>query len=178
MEWELKHTFHRQFVAVCVSFVETILHVWGHTHESPTWCIMLTAVVLRFIRSKLFLTAIFFASFTYFVVNFYSDVSWFSTCLLFEFDHIIELNIPCFKNSDPGLSNDVDVHELNSGRRPLGHIFQWQGSEISNDSHSNKPISCRNSVQGKALIADDKGEKLTVDLVVCCNWISMACFMI
>ena len=36
---------------------------------------MLAAVVLRFIRSKLFLTAIFFASFTYFVVNFYNDVS-------------------------------------------------------------------------------------------------------
>lgn len=38
---------------------------------------MLTAVILRFLRSKLFLTAIFFASFTYFVVNFYNDVSIF-----------------------------------------------------------------------------------------------------
>ncbi|XP_057367799.1 SREBP regulating gene protein-like [Daphnia carinata] len=94
---------------------------------------MLTAVVLRFLRSKLFLTAIFFASFTYFVVNFYND------------------------NSTLLLSNeDVDVHELGSGRRPLGHIFQWQGAEDENDTNS-KPVSCRNSVQGKALIADNKG---------------------
>nr|CAG4641909.1 EOG090X0AGU [Eurycercus lamellatus] len=93
---------------------------------------MLTAVVLRFLRSKLFLTAIFFASFTYFLVNFYND----GTPLL--------------------SSNDVDVHELGSGRRPLGAVFQWQGPEDSNDTKS-KSTSCRNSVQGKALIADDKG---------------------
>ena len=36
---------------------------------------MLMAVVLRFLRSKLFLTAIFFASLTYFIVSFYTDVS-------------------------------------------------------------------------------------------------------
>lgn len=55
------------------------------------------------------------------------------------------------------LSNeDIDVHELGSGRRPLGHVFQWQGSEDNNDS-SSKPLTCRNSIQGKALIADDKG---------------------
>ena len=35
---------------------------------------MLAAVVLRFLRSKLFLTAIFLASFTYFIVSFYNDV--------------------------------------------------------------------------------------------------------
>jgi len=56
------------------------------------------------------------------------------------------------------VSNDVDVHELGAGRRPLGHIFQWQGQEDSNDTNVNKPTSCRNSVQGKALIADDKGD--------------------
>lgn len=50
----------------------------------------------------------------------------------------------------------MDVHELGSGRRPLGHIFQWQGVEDENDT-SSKPVSCRNSVQGKALIADNKG---------------------
>lgn len=60
-------------------------------------------------------------------------------------------------NSTLLLSNeDVDVHELGSGRRPLGHIFQWQGVEDENDT-SSKPVSCRNSVQGKALIADNKG---------------------
>nr|CAG4636385.1 EOG090X0AGU [Eubosmina coregoni]SVE69960.1 EOG090X0AGU [Eubosmina coregoni] len=39
--------------------------------------------------------------------------------------------------------------------RPLGHVF-WQGAEDNNDTKT-KPTSCRNSVQGKALIADDKG---------------------
>jgi hypothetical protein len=53
-------------------------------------------------------------------------------------------------------NEDIDIHDVGSGRRPLGHIFQWQGSEDSNDT-SSKPSSCRNSVQGKALIADDKG---------------------
>lgn len=51
---------------------------------------------------------------------------------------------------------DVDVHELGSVRRPLGHVF-WQGAEDNNDTKT-KPTSCRNSVQGKALIADDKGK--------------------
>lgn len=58
-------------------------------------------------------------------------------------------------------NDDVDVHELGSGRRPLGHNFQWQGPEDNNDTNS-KPSSCRNSVQGKALIADDKGIELFI----------------
>ena len=52
--------------------------------------------------------------------------------------------------------DDVDVHELGSGRRPLGHNFHWQGPEDNNETDL-RPSSCRNSVQGKALIADDKG---------------------
>ena len=51
---------------------------------------------------------------------------------------------------------DVDVHELGSVRRPLGHVF-WQGAEDNNDTKTNQVKPCRNSVQGKALIADDKG---------------------
>lgn len=61
-------------------------------------------------------------------------------------------------------NEDVDVHELGSGRRPLGHIFQWQGSEDNNDTNS-KPLTCRNSIQGKALIADDKGKQYQIKLV-------------
>jgi len=93
---------------------------------------MLTAVILRFLRSKLFLTAIFFASLTYFLVSFYSDGSAL-------------------------LTSNEDVHELGSGRRPLGHVFQWQGPEDNNLTKT-KPSFCRNSVQGRALIADDKGQ--------------------
>jgi len=96
---------------------------------------MLMAVVLRFLRSKLFLTAIFFASLTYFIVSFYTDGS-----------------------SGLLTSSNEDVHELGSGRRPLGHVFQWQGLEdFNNNETKTKPSFCRNSVQGKALIADDKG---------------------
>jgi len=95
---------------------------------------MFFAVISRFVRSKVFLGAIFFASFTYFVVNFYKDGS----NLLSQSSEV-----------------DVDVHELGSVRRPLGHVF-WQGAEDNNDTNT-KPLSCRNSVQGKALIADDKG---------------------
>jgi len=54
------------------------------------------------------------------------------------------------------LASNEDVHELGSGRRPLGHVFQWQGPEDNNETKT-KPAFCRNSVQGKALIADDKG---------------------
>lgn len=36
---------------------------------------MLTAVILRFLRSKIFLTAILIASFTYFILSFSNDVS-------------------------------------------------------------------------------------------------------
>nr|CAG4646456.1 EOG090X0AGU [Macrothrix elegans] len=94
---------------------------------------MLTAVILRFLRSKLFLTTIFFASLTYFLINFYND----------------------YKGSNYMSANDdIDVHELGAGRRPL-HLFKWQGTEDGNFTKT-KP-TCRNSVQGKALIADDKG---------------------
>nr|CAG4648793.1 EOG090X0AGU [Polyphemus pediculus] len=93
---------------------------------------MLTAVVLRFFRSKLFLAAIFFASLTYFLVSFHYDGSSL-------------------------INSNEDVHELGSGRRPLGHVFQWQDPEDNNNETKSKPSSCRNSVQGKALIADDKG---------------------
>nr|CAG4650357.1 EOG090X0AGU [Sida crystallina] len=109
---------------------------------------MLAAVVLRFLRSKLFLTAIFLASLTYFVLSFYND----------------GLGVAI---SD----EEVDVHELGSGRRPLGHLFQWQGPEDTNDTDL-RPLSCRNSVQGKALIADDKGyvcSRLNVMPNGCCK---------
>nr|CAG4638624.1 EOG090X0AGU [Cyclestheria hislopi] len=94
---------------------------------------MLTAVILRFFRSKLVLTAIFFASFTYFVLSFYSD----------------GFNLA-------SSNEDADVPELGSGRRPLGHTFQWQGPEDVNETDT-RPSLCRNSVQGKVLISDDKG---------------------
>nr|CAG4643390.1 EOG090X0AGU [Ilyocryptus agilis] len=94
---------------------------------------MLVAVVLRFLRSKVFLTAIFFASFTYFVVNVFSE------------------------GSNAQTYEDIDVHEAGLGRRPLGHVFKWQGPEDANDTTGLKPSTCRNSVQGKALIADQKG---------------------
>nr|CAG4644994.1 EOG090X0AGU [Leptodora kindtii] len=93
---------------------------------------MLTAVILRFLRSKIFLTAILIASFTYFILSFSNDA------------------LTLVSSGDDG------VHELNSGRRPLGHVFQWQDHEDLNDTDSG-PSYCRNSIQGKALISDDRG---------------------
>nr|CAG4641072.1 EOG090X0AGU [Eulimnadia texana] len=94
---------------------------------------MLTAVVLRFLRSKLVLTAIFFTSLTYFLLSVYHD----------------GLGIT-------SISGDNDSPEIGSGRRPLSHTFKWQEPE-ENNSTDVRLAFCKNSVQGKVLIADDKG---------------------
>nr|CAG4644170.1 EOG090X0AGU [Lepidurus arcticus] len=93
---------------------------------------MWTAMCIRFLRSKLVLTTIFLASLTYCLFSLMSQ-GWILSPL------------------------EQDPSEMSSGRRPLGHTFVWHSGPQDNNLTEALVTSCRNSVQGKVLIADDRG---------------------
>ncbi|XP_065579863.1 SREBP regulating gene protein-like isoform X1 [Artemia franciscana] len=87
--------------------------------------------ICRLIRSRTFLAVTFGSSFTY--------------CIL----------ALLFKDSDITVESDYEIEGIPGGRRPLDHSFLYSASENATDD--SPPSSCRNTVQGKVLIADDRG---------------------
>nr|CAG4645701.1 EOG090X0AGU [Lynceus sp. MCZ IZ 141354] len=93
---------------------------------------MWISMIARCIRSKAFLTIFFLASLIYCLLNAYN------------------VNLG-------GSQEDYDGPDFGAGRRPLSH-FRWHSSSIdAPNNNDSQPTSCRNSVQGKVLMADDKG---------------------
>ncbi|KAF4524258.1 hypothetical protein B566_EDAN008806 [Ephemera danica] len=88
---------------------------------------MWTAFLMRFIRKKIVLGIIFGLSLTYCILSF-----------LYEGGE---------------LSNDVDNVIL----RPRDQPFIWHSGKEDSNSTNIKVTTCRNSVQGKVLIVDDRG---------------------
>lgn len=89
---------------------------------------MWAAWLLRFIRKKIVLGIIFTLSLTYCILSFVIESAQFNT-------------------------NEVDVKPS----RKLDDSFLWHSSNDETNGTSMKMTTCRNSVQGKVLIVDDKG---------------------
>lgn len=70
-------------------------------------------------------------------------------------------------------NNDVADIESSLSMRNPNQPFQWHGGPDSNETDEDSmPITCRNSVQGKVLISDDRGyvcQRLDILSNGCCN---------
>ncbi|KAK6625623.1 hypothetical protein RUM43_005922 [Polyplax serrata] len=105
---------------------------------------MWAALIIRVLRRRIVLAAIFTVSLTYSVLSLWQE-------------RTSELS-----------SSDINFDQ---SRKRLSNSFLWH-SEIDGNQTDLKIISCRNSVQGKVLIVDDKGYVCSrSDLMPsgCCN---------
>ncbi|XP_026272458.1 SREBP regulating gene protein-like [Frankliniella occidentalis] len=107
------------------------------------WEDMWAAAILRIIRKRIVLGIIFLFSLTYCIVSF-------------------------MKEGNSTTSYEIDTLPV----RPLDRTFLWHSPKDDLNATEMKVLTCRNSVQGKVLIVDDRGYVCSRGNVLpsgCCN---------